>query len=173
MEKTKEKNKSIRDEFCSDINELKIEYNKIKDKYELPEFSELNKLFDIEDVDVETEFLLRKIRRTVSDRIAGYIRFVEIILNPSNAPIFFYKLIRKLDNTDKEILTNIYETIGKFEFEVIELDLDYSEKNEGDFIKRAYNIFNDDLRTKLLKILKKLETGEDNNKKETNGSYFG
>jgi hypothetical protein len=87
------------------LDELKKEYEKHKKKYNLPEFTDLNKLFDIEDVSIDTEFLLRKIRRSVSEKVAGYLRFIEIILNPSNAPIFFFKLVKKLDNDDKEAFT--------------------------------------------------------------------
>ena len=37
------------------IVELIDKYKPLKEKYQLPEFSELNKLFDIEDIDSESE----------------------------------------------------------------------------------------------------------------------
>jgi hypothetical protein len=173
MEVQKKKSKSAREEFCLDIAELKGEYDKYKEKYNLPEFYELNKLFDIEEIDIQTEFLLRKIRRLVSERIAGYMRFIEIILNPSNAPMFFFKLIKKLDSHDREILTNVYESLGHFEIEIITLDLNYSEEKEAEFINKAYKTFNEESRVKLLEVVKKLENENSSFKKEINGSYFG
>lgn len=156
-----------------DLQKLKSEYKKFKDKYNLPEFSQLNELFDIEEIDTESDFLLRKVRRTIADRVSGYLRFIEVILNPSNAPMFFFKLVKKLDSKDKEVLTGIYESLSGYEVEMIALDLDYSEKNEAMFIKKSYESFNKEIRTNLLSVIKKLGNHDDNSKKENNGSYFG
>ncbi|MBT4135488.1 hypothetical protein HOD75_03615 [archaeon] len=161
-------------EECSNLSELKEKYQVFQEKYDLPSFDEMNKLFEIEDIDSESDFLLRRIRRVVSEKIAGYLRFVEIILNPSNAPIFFFKLVKKLDSSDSEILKEIYDVLGKFEVEVIGLDLDYNEEKEAEFINKIFKIFNEDIRIKFLAIVEKLGNGEGKKKsKESNGSYFG
>lgn len=86
------------------LNELKKEYNKFKENYKLPDFSEMNKVFDIEEICTETDFLLRRIRRIVSERISGLLRFIELILNPNNSPIFIFKLIKKMNEGDKKSL---------------------------------------------------------------------
>jgi len=159
-------------EELSPLESLKKQYEELKQKYNLPEFSELNKLFDIEEIDTETEFLLKKIRITVSEKITAYIRFIEIILNPSSAPIFFFKLVKKLDGDDKENLANIYEKLGNFELENISLDLDYSEKKEAEFITNIYDTINNQIKRDFIIIIEKLKNGEENSKK-INGSYFG
>ena len=154
------------------LNELKQGYNKFKEKYNLPEFFEMNKLFDIEDIDVETDFLLRKVRRIVSERISGYLRFIEVILNPSNAPMFIFKLIKKINEEDKKKLTEIYNLLGGFELEIVKLDLEYDENREAEFIKKIYNSLNDKISKKLLIIVEKIGNSVEN-KKEDRGSYFG
>jgi hypothetical protein len=152
---------------------LKKEYNVFKEKYSLPEFSELNEVFEIEDIEnCETEFLLRKVRKVVSEKVAGYLRFTEIILNPSNAPMFFFKLIKKLDEDDKKILNEIYEELGKFEIELVKLDLEYSEVGEADFIKKIFNRFNE-MKRDLLKVIDKMGNGVGGKVKVDSGSYFG
>ena len=163
--------KDLDDKSC--LEELREEYVGFKDKYGLPGFSELNELFDIEDVDVESEFLLRRIRRVISEKIAGYLRFIEVILNPSNAPMFFFKLVKKLDREDMEVLGEIYNVLGSLEIEVAGLDLSYSESREADFVKKVYSVFNEDIRGKLLKVVERLGNGEGVKKSENNGSYFG
>ena len=70
------------EEVCS-LEELKLEFEKYKKKHNLPDFTDLNRVFDIEEIDIDTEFFLRKIRRLISDRVAGYLRFIEMILNES------------------------------------------------------------------------------------------
>lgn len=165
--------KENKKESCSCLEDLKREYEPFKTKYNLPDFYELNRLFDIEDIDVDTDFLLRRIRRIIADRVAGYSRFVDFMLNPSNGPIFFFKLLKKLDNKDKEMLTEVYETLGNFEMEILVLDLDYNEEKEADFIKRIFDKFNREIRLKFLEIVKKMSNSNSDKKKEGNVSYFG
>jgi len=160
-------------EICTNLEELKEEYGKFKEKYDLPEFTELNAMFDIEEIDVDTEFLLRKIRRVIAEKFVGYLRFVEIILNPASAPMFFFKLIKKLDNGDKEVLTRIYEKLGSIEVQIVSLDLDYSEEKEAEFIKKMYEVFSKDVKGDFLKIISKLSNGGGSVGKVNNGSYFG
>lgn len=171
MEPTIKKDSCKKDFSC--LNELKDKYEVFRKKYSLPSFYELNKVFDIEELDSESDFLLRKIRRFVSEKLAGYMRFVEILLNPSNSPIYFFKLIKKLDENDRESLNKMYDGLGKIEVETISLDLNYNEEKEAEFIKRLYKMYNEEIKEKLLEIISKLGNGENEKKKDINGSYFG
>ena len=155
------------------LEKLKKEYETFKPKYNLPEFSELNKLFDIEEIDQNSDYILRKIRRAMSEKTSGYLRFIETLLNPSNAPIFFFKLVKKLENEDKEFLSKVYDTLGNFEIEIISLELEYSEEKEAEFIKKVYNTFNDEIKGNFIKIIKRLENGDNDKRKESSNSYFG
>ena len=167
----KEAGKKEKEHSC--LIELKDKYEILRKKYSLPGFIEINRVFDIEELDSETDLLIRKIRRFISEKLAGYMRFIEALLNPSNAPIFFFKLIKKLDNNDKENLTKLYEALGNIELETILLDLEYNEEKEAAFIKKLYDMYNNEIRKELLNVLKKLGNGENNNAKENSGSYFG
>lgn len=155
------------------LDKLKQEYGKFKGKYDLPEFSELNIVFDIEEIDTDTDFLLRRIRRIVSEKISGLLRFIEVILNPSNSPIFIFKLIKKINEEDKKQLSEVYETLGGFELEVIKLDLDYDESKEAEFIQKVYNLLNKELSKKLLNIIEKMSNNNKNKEEKDKGSYFG
>jgi hypothetical protein len=156
-----EKNKS--DNFS--IKDLKKEYEKHQSKYDLPEFHKLNEVFDTEDIDIETEFFLRRFRKLIAERIEGYLRFLEIIINPSNAPMFFFRLINRINEKDKEELTNIYEKLGNLEVEGIRLDLDYDEKKEAEFIKKVFLEFKI-IRPALSIIMEKMANGSDSKKTE-------
>lgn len=171
MDNSVKKDSCKKDYSC--LNELKEKYEVLKEKYNLPTFYEINKVFDIEELDCESDFLLRKIRRYVSEKLAGYMRFIEILLNPSNSPIYFFKLIKRLDDSDKEALNKMYDSLGKIEVETISLDLDYNEEKEAEFIKKLYRLYNDEIRSKLLEVLSKLGNGNNDKKKDVNGSYFG
>src|SRR3989344_5191490 len=144
-----------------DLDELKKAYNKFKDKYDLPEFTKLNEYFDVEEVNLDTEFLLRKIRIVISEKITNYLRFFETILNPSNAPIFFFKVIKKLDSKDKENLSKIYEQLGNLEIEMVRLDLEYDEKKEAEFIKNIFKVFSQ-IKVDVLRIINKMLDNSEN-----------
>ena len=154
------------------IIELIDKYKPLKEKYQLLEFSELNKLFDIEDIDPESEFILRKIRRTIADKIANYLRFTEIIINPSNAPMFFFKLLKRLTSEDKEGLSKIYESLGNAEIKMLSLDIEYNESEEAKFINEMCKAFTTEIKSEFLKTIDKLNNGEENYVK-VNGSYLG
>ncbi|OGJ15404.1 hypothetical protein A3K73_05880 [Candidatus Pacearchaeota archaeon RBG_13_36_9] len=120
------------------LEKLKKDYDKLRKKYNLPAFKELNEAFDIEEVaEQETECLLRQIRKHMMDKVVAYLRFIEMLLNPSNAPMFFFALVKGLTASDKRLLDNLYERLGEFEIDVIALDCKYNEKEEADFINKA------------------------------------
>lgn len=155
-----------------DLDDVREEYNQFKKKYDLPEFNKLNEVFDIEDlIEYESEFLLRRIRKIISERISGYLRFFEIILNPSNSPIFFFKIIKKLNNDDREKLNKIYERFGNLEIGLIKLDLDYDEKKEAEFIKDIFNVFSE-IKPDILSVIDKMLDGGSREEKDKS-SYFG
>jgi len=121
----------------SSLEELKKDFEVLKKKYNLPEFQKLNEDFDIEKVaENETDFLLREIRKSIMDKAIAYLRFIEMLLNPSSAPLFILSVVKGTTTNDKKILERIYEKLGEFEIDVIELDCKYNEKDEAEFIKK-------------------------------------
>ena len=121
----------------SELEKLKKDYAVLEKKYKLPSFKELNEDFDIEkSAEHETDFILREIRKLVMDKVVAYLRFVEMLLNPANSPMFFLALIKGLTSQDKRILERIYEKLGDLEIDVIELDAVYNEEDEAEFIKK-------------------------------------
>jgi len=140
------------------LEELKNNYEILRKKYALPEFKQLNEEFDIEKVaENETECLLREIRKAIMDKAIAYLRFIEMLLNPTNAPLFFLALIKGLSVDDRKILEKLYDKIGHFEIDVIELDCQYSEEDEAGFIKKAtkeWKIISDNM-IKLVEVLRR------------------
>jgi len=122
----------------SSLENLKRDYEKLRKKYALPGFKQLNEEFEIEKIaEHETDFVLREIRKHMMDKLIAYLRFIEMLLNPSNAPIFFFALVKGMTAGDKKLLDNLYERLGEFEIDVIALDCRYDEKEEADFINKV------------------------------------
>src|SRR3989338_10563218 len=98
------------------LDKLKEDYGKIQKKHKLPSFKELNEDFHIDKIaEAETEILIREVRKFVGDKLANYMRFVENLINPVNAPMFVFSMIKLLDNDDKKKLSDIYKELVKIE----------------------------------------------------------
>jgi hypothetical protein len=156
-----------------DLISLKKDYKEIQEKYNLPSFEELNEDFQIEKTaEVETEHLIREVRKFMADKFSNYLRFTEAILHPVNAPMFVFSIIKSLGVEEKNKLTEVYKKLTKNEVRLIELDVKFSEEKEAEFIKRSYKIWQE-VKEDLSEILGRIKDNWDN-KFEVNGkSYFG
>ena len=156
------------------LESLKKDYVEIESKYSLPSFDELNKEFTIEKLaEVETDYLVREIRKSVADRLYNYMRFIETMLNPQNAPLFVFSIIKTMGEEDKKKLSEIYTKLSKNEIALIKLDLYYDEEKEAEFIKESYKLWQGtkkDMFDLMENVEKKL--GEDVVPRD-NKAYFG
>lgn len=157
----------------SKLKKLKEEYKKLKEEYNLPEFEKLNEDFYIERIsEVETEILIREIRRYIAEKLANYMRFLEGIIHPINSPIFIFSIIKTINQEQKNQLTEIYKKLARNELKLIKIDIKFSKENEAEFIKNSWKIWLE-IKEELLEILNKVEENWDK-KFEVNGnSYFG
>jgi len=155
------------------LKTLKEDYKQIQAKYNLPEFDELNDDFNIEKLsEIETESLVREIRRMIADRFYNYLRFVESILNPVNSPMFIFSIVKILTIKEKEKLTEIYKKLAKKEIDLIELDVKFDEQKEITFIKESYKIWQD-IKEDMLDIIEVIKQNWDNKLDKNNKGYFG
>ena len=157
----------------SDLENLKEDYLEVQTKYDLPSFEEFNEDFQIEKIaEIETDFLMREIRKFVADKFANYLRFIENILNPVNVPIFIFSVVKSIGSDEKKKLTEVYKKLAKMEISLIELDVEFSEEKEVKFIKESYNVWQE-IKKDILNVLGVIKKNWDN-KVEVNGkNYFG
>lgn len=118
------------------IDDLKKQYEPLRKKYNLPEFSKLNEEFEIEKIqEKETEFLLREIRRVISEKIAAFLRFFELFINPQSAPVFILTSLKNLTPHEKDLIEKLYKELVNIELAAVSLDIIYKETREAQFIK--------------------------------------
>lgn len=159
------------DKECN-LDELKRNYKLLQAKYSLPNFEELNRDFGIEKAaEFETDFLIREIRKLVADKSSNYLRFIDTVLNPANAPMFVFSFIKMIGTEDKNKLTEIYKRLIKEEIKLIELDLEFSEEKEAKFIREFYEFWKE-TKKELLEIVEKAGKNSDNKARENNRGYF-
>jgi len=157
----------------SNLKELKENYKEIEEKYNLPVFEKLNEDFHIEKIaENETELLIREVRRFMADRFFNYLRFIESFLNPVNVPMFVFSVIKIITPKEKEKLTEIYKKLAKIEVDLIELDIQFSEQKEAQFIKESYKMWQD-IKKDMLNIIEMIKNNWDTKNETDNKGYFG
>lgn len=162
-----------KDDKGKSLEDLKKDYEKIRKKYSLPSFKKLNEDFQIEKIsEYETDILIREVRKFISEKFSNYLRFIETILHPINAPVFIFSIIKSLGQNEKKKLTEIYEKLVKNEIRLIEVDINFSEEKEAKFIKESHEIWQE-IKKDILEIVDVIKKNWDNKFKIDKGSYFG
>jgi len=157
----------------SNLEILKKNYSVIAEEYNLPDYKTVNEEFDIEKLqELETETLLREVRKVIMDKAIAYLRFVEMLINPSNAPMFFFTILKGINFDDKKLLEEVYFKLGRLEVEVIVVDNDYSEEGEADFIKHVFSEWVD-IKKNMRVVAKALQSGWDKKHEKREKSYLG
>jgi hypothetical protein len=157
----------------SELAKLKENYKKIEKSLHLPEFDKLNSEFAIEKLaEIETDFLVREVARIMAEKFSNYMRFVELVLNPSNAPMFIFSIIKTMGENEKKKFAEIYKELAKIELNLIELDVDFSEKKEADFINNSYKTWMN-MKKDFQGVIEKIRENWDNKSENGNKGYFG
>jgi len=155
------------------IEKLKKEYEILRNKYALPDFKSLNEDFHIEKIaESETEIPIREVRKFMADKMMNYMRFLENILNPVNAPLFIFSLIKLLNSEEKKLISEIYKKLMKKEIQFIELDLEFNEEKEAEFIKNSYEFWQG-IKKDMLKIMGNINKKGDDKFEVNDKGYFG
>ncbi len=156
-----------------ELSELKAEYEKLSRKHKLPSFKELNEIFEIERIEKESDLLLRQVRKVMMDKIVGYIRFSEMLLNPSQAPLSYMSMAIDMSNEIKESVRKIYKTFIELELKALEKEVDYSEDEESAIIIDIYQTWNK-LKGEMKKVMSALEASWNADKPlRKEKDYFG
>jgi len=156
-----------------DLTHLKEAYRILQIKYDLPSFEQLNEDFQIEKAaESETDFVLREVRRYVTDKFFNYLRFIESILTPTDAPMFVFAITKTLGMKDREKLIELYKKIAKVNIDLIELDIEYSEEKEAKSIKE-YSSMWQNIKKEFLEIVDVIKKNWDNKLEDNGKGYFG
>ncbi len=157
----------------SKLEKLKKEYKKVQDKHKLPSFEKLNEDFHIEKAaEVESDFLIREVRKLVSEKPYNYLRFVETLINPVNAPMSILSVIKTLGQEEKDKLTEIYKKLVKNEVHLIEAEINFSEEREAEFIRSTWKMWQE-IKKEFADVFKKVNESWENKSNGNNNKYLG
>ncbi len=155
-----------------ELKELKKRYSELEKKYKLPTFKQMNENFEIEKISLESEFLLRVIRKIMMDKVLSFLNFIErVITNPAGLPRIYYGYIKAMDNGDKTELEKLYDSLGGLSLDAFKLEVFTSEKEEAEMIKKGFQTWQS-AKPELMKVAAKMKTPESQAVRKEK-SYFG
>lgn len=152
-----------------DVPEVKKRYAEFEKKYKLPEFKELNEAFEIDKLDRDSECFLRAIRKIVMEKLVNSMGFVEMLLNPVNAPRLYYSYLKSISTEDIKSIENIYGKLADLSIDSLSLEIDYDEAEEGKLIHKSFILW-ESLRPGLKKIIEHIQSPKSSVQKEK--TYF-
>lgn len=153
-----------------ELKELKKEYTKLEKKYKLPKFGDLNRDFEVDKLEKNTDLLLRAIRKLMMEKIVNSMSFLEMLVNPVNAPRMYIPYIRTMTAEDKKTINKIYVELAGLTLSSLELEIESNEKNEAELIKKAFDVWQS-TKTEFRTIIDDIKKPRNFEKKER--SYFG
>lgn len=154
-----------------DIEEVKKRYSEFEKKYNLPGFNDVNLDFEIDKVEKDSYNFVRVVRKLMMEKIVNSMGFVEMLLNPSNAPRIYFSYIKSMSVSDKEEIEKIYSALADLSLASLTLEIDSLEKKEAELIKTIYESWNK-VKSSFRKVIVNMQKPKDNVAKKEK-TYFG
>lgn len=137
----------------------------------LPEFNELDTIFEISAIEKDS-FLLRAIRRKMTDSMQQYITFLEGLLNPGTTVSALHES-RYLSEHDKKEIADLYTELMRLQRTALYAELSKNDKQDADFISALCKLW-PSISKKIAVLLTNVKSGWDNQEQEDiQQTYFG
>ncbi len=147
-----------------------MNYEQLRQKYDLPELEILSFEFEI---DKESEFILREVRRKINERIEAYCDVLSGILQPDASNIIQMHEVAYFDEKEKNKVFKYYRKLMKISRESLEIGLEANEHREAMFINSIFNEWKS-IKEQMIEIIKILkESWEKDSQNEEDLRYMG
>ncbi len=115
---------------------IELKYKELQKKLQLPEFNQLNNVFEINSLQND-HFLLRNIRRTIAAKLEHITKIVEELLQPDT---HFRTLTESssISEKQKQQLLKFYKQIMHLLRLSDELDYSYNDKKDAEYISNLF-----------------------------------
>ncbi|MBD3203045.1 hypothetical protein GF327_02025 [Candidatus Woesearchaeota archaeon] len=153
------------------MDEVINSYKKLKDKYRLPEYDELDREFLIGDIE-KKDYLLERIRKLIEEKIRSMIDILENILQPDSNLINIYEY-KFIDDGKKQEVYKIFKKFVMYLRLCEEASILKQEQKTAEFISKFYSDYSHLKKetVSIVRLLKESWEKESNIKEELN--YLG
>jgi len=151
---------------------IKDTYEKLKKKFSLPEYDEVNNELEISSLESD-DFLLRQIRRKISERIESVTEPMGSLLQPSAESLVDMHECRFFDDKEKRKMIDIYKKLMIVSRSALEADIERDDKADASVINDFFKAWKA-LKKDILAFMKKMKTcWEKETEIEEKLEYFG
>jgi hypothetical protein len=133
---------------------IKEEYNKLQKKYNLPKFEDINHDFEITAIE-KTDFLLREIRKKISEKIELLAKLLEGVLQPETT-LTHFKESNVFSEEEREIIYALFRKLMFYDRFSIETSLNETDAKTADFLKTFWKDWTS-IKASLEKAIKKIK----------------
>jgi RNA processing factor Prp31 len=138
------------------LEKLKAEYEKLRQKYKLPSFDELNNEFEIYDIKPNS-FIIREIRRRIIRKMEDFLSLLNPILNPNPNSLHSMIETKIFEKQDMEPMFEFYKKLFQLAHKSIPASLE-SESAEAAWINEVWKAW-PDLKKQITGYSKKITEG--------------
>jgi len=93
--------------------ELKKEYEKLREEYDLPSFKDINKEFEISVIDLEkVNSFSKAILRVMCSKMSIFLQYVEPVINPSPQGLHAFIEVENTTNDEKKEIFTFYKDLS-------------------------------------------------------------
>jgi len=154
-----------------ELHKFKEAYDALAKQQELPSFVALNTDFELDKINQESLTVLRAVRKTMMEKVFNLLNFLEMLLNPVNAPRTYLPFIKAMTGDEKKTIDSLFSTFGTLTLRALPLEIAYSEKREASMIKDIAKTWSD-AKPELAKLIERVAAPADNGAKKER-SYYG
>lgn len=130
-----------------------MDYDKLKQKYRLPDIEIID--FELE-IDKESKFILREIRRKSHEKLENFAKLLEGILQPETSSFSEMCEINSFSEAEKTSIMKVYSRIMKLSRRAVEVALITTEETDAQFVKELFEEWKS-IKEGMLEIAKKMK----------------
>ena len=153
-------------------NEIEQGYNKLRKKYKLPKFNEIDSEFEISNLE-NARFLIKNILRRIEEKLEFYIEVIGNLVHPDASSLSTMYEVRYFSDDEKNDVYMLFKKLMKANRSIIELVLVSDEKKQTDFLKGFLNEWQDMKKELINHIGKMKDSWEKESTIEEDLGYFG
>lgn len=138
------------------VEKVKVKYEDLRKKYNLPKFDDFNSEFEIVKADVDINFA-KELRRTISHKLQAYAEWFEPVLNPNPSSLHSIVETKIFEKQELQPLFDLYKRL----WHLIHLGLQASLQTEADEIKFVKQVWDEwpTLKKEIARYIEKLARG--------------
>ena len=151
---------------------IKDTYEKLKKRFDLPDYSEVNNELEVSSLESE-DFLLRQVRKKISERIESITTELGSILQPSAESLVDMHECRFFDDKEKKRMVDIYKKLMILRRHALEADVEHDDKADAAVINEFFKAWKE-LKKDVLSFIRKMKScWEKETEMEEKLEYFG